>query len=255
MEYYTSRILGQLSGIRHCISEKSLSEPLGFSLALHTKEAAELVRENRRKVVEYFGPNARFVSALQVHGDRIYAVERQVSMGWERPDERLKADALITRLPGVVLTILTADCVPILLADPVTGAIGAVHAGWKGSALEIVKKTVAQLSERYGSDPKNLYAFIGPAIGGCCYEVGEEVAGAFRHIEGAVMPGRRGRPMLDLKAVNRRQLLDAGLVEAQIEVSPLCTACERDRFFSYRGEEGCSGRFMSCIMRSPRKES
>ncbi len=249
MNCHTSRILEKLPGIRHCISEKSFAEPLGFSLALHTGENPELVRKNRRKVASYFGPEASFVSALQVHGDRIYAVERSESRGWELPDDSLKADALITRLPKVVLTILTADCVPILLADPLLGAIGAVHAGWKGSALEIVKKTVAQLSEHYGSDPGNLHAFIGPAIGGCCYEVGEEVAGRFRHLEGAVKAGSRGRPMLDLKRVNLLQLLEAGVPESSIEISPHCTACERGRFFSYRAEEGCSGRFISSIMR------
>jgi YfiH family protein len=250
MDCHTSRILEELPGIRHCISGKSSAEPLGFSLALHTGEIPELVRENRRKVAEYFGPEACFVSALQVHGDGIYAVQRQRSLGWKKPDETLRADALITRIPGVVLTILTADCVPILLADPVTGAVAAVHAGWKGSALEIVKKTVAELSERYGSDPGNLYAFVGPAIGRCCYEVGEEVAGRFRQIEGAVCEGGRGRPMLDLKRVNHQQLMEAGLPEPSIEVSPYCTACERERFFSYRAEQGCSGRFMSCIMRT-----
>jgi len=247
-----SQILGELSGVKHCISERKAGEPLAFSLALHTGEDPETVRENRRKLADFFGPEASFISALQVHGDRVYAVERQLSLGWESADENLRADALITRLPNVVLTILTADCVPILLADPLTGAIGAVHAGWKGSALGIVKKTVTQLSERYGVDPVNLRAFIGPAIGGCCYEVGEEVAGRFRHVEGAVSPGSRGRPMLDLKQVNREQLLEAGLAGAQIEISPHCTACERQRFFSYRAEEGCSGRFMSCIMRVER---
>ncbi|WP_292657567.1 peptidoglycan editing factor PgeF [Nitratifractor sp.] len=249
MHHYRSRILEELQGIKHYISEKRAAEPLGFSLALHTGEDPALVGANRRRVAEFFGPDASFVSALQVHGDRIYAVERSESRGWELPDESLKADALITRLPKVVLTILTADCVPILLTDPVTGAVGAVHAGWKGSALKIVEKTVARLQEAYGVNPADLRAFIGPSIGGCCYEVGEEVAEEFRGVEGAVHPGTRGRPMLDLKEVNHTQLLAAGLCDRQIEISPVCTVCERERFFSYRAEGGCSGRFMSCIMR------
>ncbi len=252
MGYEGSRILGELPGLKHCITERRAGEPLAFSLALHTGEDPEIVRENRRKLADLFGPEASFISALQVHGDRVYAVERQRSLGWKSVDEDLKADALITCLPNVVLTILTADCVPILLADPLTGAIGAVHAGWKGSALGIVKKTVIRLSERYGVDPGNLRAFIGPAIGGCCYEVGEEVARRFRHLEGAVKAGSRGRPMLDLKRVNLLQLLEVGVPESSIEISSHCTACERERFFSYRAEEGCSGRFMSCIMRVER---
>lgn len=204
--------------------------------------------ENRRELQRFFGKEARFVSALQVHSDGIYAVESVENRGWERLDETLRADALITDLPQVVLTILTADCVPILLYEPERRVIGAVHAGWQGSRLAIVRKCVEAMARRYAADPGKMLAYIGPSIDGCCYEVGEEVARHFRTIEGAVRPGNRGRPMLDLKRVNAAQLREAGLKEAHIERSDICTACEREHYFSYRAEGGCSGRFMSAIM-------
>jgi YfiH family protein len=245
MEY---RLLSGVAGVRHGVSVRDPSRPLDFSLALHTGQAAEAVLANRRELEERFGPGSLFVSVLQVHGDGIHVVERGESYGWREPAEGIRADALLTDLPGVVLTILTADCVPILLCDPVRKVVGAVHAGWKGSRLEILRKTVEEMERRFGSDPGEILAAIGPAIGRCCYEVGPEVAEHFTEVEGAVVPGEGERFMLDLKAVNRSQLLEAGLKDAHIETSPGCTACESDRFFSYRKEGGCDGRFMSCIM-------
>ncbi|ADV46186.1 peptidoglycan editing factor PgeF [Nitratifractor salsuginis] len=248
LELTYSQILKSQKGLRHCITQKKSGEKLSFSLALHTGESSEAVLENRRELQRFFGKEARFVSALQVHSDRIYAVESVENRGWESLDETLRADALITDLPQVVLTILTADCVPILLYEPERRVIGAVHAGWQGSRLAIVIKCVGAMKRRYGADPGKMLAYIGPSIGGCCYEVGEEVAGHFQMIEGAVQPGPRGKPMLDLKRVNAAQLYEAGLEEANIELSDVCTACEREFFFSYRAEGGCGGRFMSAIM-------
>ena len=244
MEY---ELLKGVEGVRHGVTPRDPSRSLDFSLALHTGQAAEAVLANRRELEEHFGSESVFVSVLQVHGDAVHVVERREEHGW-REAAGIRADALLTGLPGVVLTVLTADCVPILLHDPVRRLVGAVHAGWKGSRLEILRKTVQEMEGRFGSDPGEILAAIGPAIGGCCYEVGPEVAGHFREIDGAVTPGEGGRYMLDLKAVNRSQLLEAGVREGHIETSPVCTACESDRFFSYRKEGGCDGRFMSCIM-------
>jgi len=248
MECEQSHILASQEGLKHCVTRKDPGRFASFSLAMHTGEDPAGIRQNRRELEKLFGERARFVSVLQVHGERVHAVESAKDHGWERLDEGLQADALITDLPEVVLTILTADCVPILLYEPGCRAIGAVHAGWQGSRLEIVRKCVEAMQRRYGADPGRMIAYIGPSIGGCCYEVGEEVAGHFRRIEGAVQPGEGGRPMVDLKRVNAAQLLEAGLGEARIEISPVCTACERERFFSYRAEGGCSGRFLSAIM-------
>jgi len=241
------RLLKEAGGIRHGVTRRDPSKALDFSLALHTGQTSEAIRANRRELERFFGKEARFVSVLQVHGETIYRVERAEAEGWNDLST-IRADALLTTIPGVVLTILTADCVPILLYDPVRRVVGAVHAGWKGSRLGIVGKTVRMMTEHYDSRPEEILSAIGPAIGGCCYEVGPEVADYFREVPGAVLPARGTRSRLDLKTVNRRQLLEAGVRSTHIEVSPLCTACEHEHFFSYRREGGCDGRFMSCIM-------
>lgn len=234
--------------IRHCVTMRDRSKKLDFSLALHTGQAAESIQANRRELEAYFGPGRRFVSVLQVHGDGICQVDEPGEKGWSKRDESVRADALLTDRPGVVLTILTADCVPILLYDPVRRVVGAVHAGWKGSRLGIVVRTVERMREAYGSRAEDILAAVGPAIGGCCYEVGPEVAAGFREYAEAVTAGEGENPHLDLKRVNRLQLMEAGVAPEHIEVSPVCTSCESERFFSYRKEGGCDGRFMSCIM-------
>lgn len=239
--------LERIEGIRHLVTGRVGGEALGYSLALHTGEDVALVRANREKLRRYFGASSRFVAALQVHGDGIRRVEEVREFGWRSLEDAPRADALLTDCAGVVLTILTADCVPILLADSRRRVVGAVHAGWRGTAAGIVAKTVAAMREGYDCDPRDIYAAIGPSIGGCCYEVGEEVAAAFTEAEGALSQ-KEERRHLDLKEANRLQLLASGLAAERIECSPICTACERERFFSYRAEEGCSGRFASCIM-------
>jgi len=247
MQRLSFALLEKREGVRHCVTLRDPSRPLDFSLALHTGQAAEAIRANRQALEEYFGREAHFVSVLQVHGDTVHRVEKPVSHGWEEA-AAIRADALLTSVPGVVLTILTADCVPVLLYDPVRKVIGAAHAGWKGSRLGIVTGTLKRMQDDYGSRPGDIRAVIGPAIGGCCYEVDPELAEHFLGIDGAVLPGKSGKPHLDLKRVNRHQLIEAGVSPEHIETSSVCTACDHARFFSYRKEGGCDGRFMSCIM-------
>jgi len=142
--------------------------------------------------------------------------------------------------------VLTADCVPVLLYDKEKEVIAAVHAGWKGTKAQIVFKTVQKMKEVYGSDPKDIIVGIAPSIGRCCYEVGEEVAQHFFDTpEGFDTKG--SKYMLDLPYINEQQLLNASILEENIEMSNICTACEVEHFFSYRREQGCSGRFMSMI--------
>jgi YfiH family protein len=235
-------------GAKHCITERHIGAKIDFSLAYHTGEDPEAVRANRDAVHAFFGADACFVSALQVHGDHIHAVESRTERGWEEMDRSLEADALVTNVEGVVLKIMTADCVPIILYDPRRRAIGSVHAGWKGTQAEIVRKTLEKMTKLYGSDPHDVLVGIGPAIGGCCYEVGSEVAEHFADYPDAVQAQPNGKYLLDLKAVNAQQLRSAGIQDTHLEISSVCTACESKRFFSYRAENGCSGRFMSCIM-------
>ncbi len=187
----------------------------------------------------------------------------------------LTGDGLITSTPGVLLAIKTADCVPVLIADTKRKIIGAFHAGWRGTVARIVEKGTGEMRRQFGSDPRNLRAAIGPCIRSCCYVVGPEVVAEFEsqfsyagelfhevfnydslHIRYPMLflnqraPGH-GDPAseihLDLVEANRRQLEDAGLNNAQIEVIDGCTACDTTRFFSHRAEFGKTGRMMAAI--------
>lgn len=155
-----------------------------------------------------------------------------------------EGDGLITNQPGIVVGIRTADCVPILLADPATRAVSAVHAGWRGSAQNIVSAAVHELVTRYGTHAQDLHAAIGPAIGVCCYEVSPEVARQF----GSWIPEYAEAPgpiHIDLARVNAIQLSRAGVTN--IWVADECTFCNPDRYFSFRREKERAGRMTSFI--------
>ena len=146
-------------------------------------------------------------------------------------------DALVTSVPGQFIGIRTADCVPILLADPSTRTVAAVHAGWRGTVARIAAETVNTLV-RNGADPDRMVAAIGPSIGGCCFEVGPEVAVEF---------GVSGRTCIDLIAKNRAQLENAGLRAANIDAGELCTVCGGSEFHSWRRDRDRSGRMVAAI--------
>ena len=153
-----------------------------------------------------------------------------------------EGDALVTNRAEVAVSVRTADCYPVLLADPVTRSIGAVHAGWRGTAAGVVWEAIARMRDEFGARPEDLWAAIGPGIGGCCYEVGEEVARELGQTGTAAGPRR-----IDLAAINRRQLLEAGLIAERIDSLNLCTFCEAERFHSYRRDKGAAGRMISYI--------
>ncbi len=248
MRLYHFNNLGRHDMLKHAVTMRDVREPLEFSLAYHTGQDHDAVLANRKKFGDFFGSGVSFVSPLQVHGESIHAVSSRDDYGWYSFDPALQADALVTDEPDVALTILTADCVPILLYDPVQMAIGAVHAGWQGSELMIAVKTVEKMNRLYGSEPEDIVVGIGPSIGGCCYEVGEDVAKRFFDYGDAVKKANRdGKYLLDLKMVNHNQLAGIGVRESNIETSEYCTVCHNDLFFSYRKESGTAGRFMSAI--------
>jgi polyphenol oxidase len=181
-------------------------------------------------------------------------------------------DASLASAPGLLLGVQTADCLPILLVDPKKRAVAAIHAGWRGTLSRIAEKTVGQMRIHFGSNPRDILAALGPAIGGCCYEVGTELVGKFtsqfadaseyfdelRTGEepnplqwlNRMPPGHQPPPKnvrLDLSKANRAQLLAAGLGGANIFASGLCTACHGSLLFSYRKEAACSGRLLAAI--------
>ncbi len=182
------------------------------------------------------------VRATQVHGDRAVIVRE--APGRNEARDAGECDVLATDLPGVGLAVQTADCVPILLAG--ARSIAAVHAGWRGSAANAAAAGVAALA-RLGETASRLRAFLGPAIGACCYEVGGEVAAQFAGE--FLRRSCEGRFRLDLAAVNRAQLEAAGIPRANIAAHPACTRCGGDRFASYRRDGAAAGRMIALIAR------
>ena len=183
----------------------------------------------------------------QVHGNDV-----QVLRSAARPGAPAVGDALVTRIPGTAVAIKAADCVPVLLADPVSGAVAGAHAGWRGTLVRVVEAAAGALAAEAGAPPSRLRAVIGPAIRACCFEVGPEVVSAFRAAghdvdRFAVRPQAAGRPHLDLVLANRLQLLAAGLPEHTIEDTGLCTRCE-PAFHSYRREGPGVGRNWSVVV-------
>lgn len=250
IDFYRFEMFEAQKGCRHAVTTKVPDQPYGFSVALHTGEDEKQIVQNRKKIIEclkWYEP-LHFVIGNQTHSDNIVIIDKPQTQGWESMEDAIaNCDALITDQKNVVLSVLTADCVPVLLYDRKKEVIAAVHAGWKGTKAKIVAKTVQKMVDRFGSDAKDIIAGIAPSIGACCYEVGEDVAGHFVDYPQA-LEKKGAKYMLDLPKINQEQLLHAGVLESHVAVSHICTACEVDRFFSYRQEEGCSGRFMSMIV-------
>ncbi|MDB4894895.1 MAG: hypothetical protein JWN15_1157, partial [Firmicutes bacterium] len=214
-------------------------------------EPANVV-ENRRRSIALLGlPMERTVMAGLVHGNRVVAVTGEEAPGPDAVRFVPDCDALITDRPGLALVVTAADCVPVFLYDPVRRAIGAVHAGWRGTVAGVAARAVAAMAEAFGSRPADLLAAVGPSIGPCCYEVDDAVAEPLRTYYGdfageLLAPGRApGKYLLNLWEANRRDLRQAGV--AQVSVSAACTACGVDRLFSHRAEAGAAGRGAAVI--------
>lgn len=238
--------LSKQKNCHHLVTQKEPSSTYHFSLALHTNEDAKEIAKNREKLKQRF-PNFKFIGAKQTHSSNIHIVTQAKELGWQSLEDAIEdCDALISNQQKVMLTILTADCVPILLFDPIQNVVAAVHAGWKGTQKEILFKTVQKMQEIFNSNPKDILAGIAPSIGKCCYEVDWNVAQHFEKIANAYLQ-KKDKYMLDLPHINKIQLLNAGLQEKNIEMSNVCTACSVENYFSYRKENGCSGRFASFI--------
>jgi YfiH family protein len=223
-----------------------------LNLAGFNEDALENIYENRRRFLRLFDREYKLLTVWQVHGDTISEVR---SLEFES-DSDDKADALISDIEGVLLAAKTADCVPVLIGDPRTNAFAAIHAGWRGTVLGIVKKAVAKMTVNFGTDPSDLIAAVGPAAGKCNYEIGEDVITAFsENFDDSgkyFTPTREGHALVDLHAANHDQLIDAGAADENIYTAPFCTMERSDLFFSYRLEKqkfGKTGRLMSVVGR------
>ncbi len=223
-----------------------------LNLAGFDEDASANIQENRRRFISVLGGDLQLATVWQVHGDTIKTVATESDIR----DSDDRADAIISDLGDVLVGVKTADCVPVLIGDPDAGSFAAVHAGWRGTAQSIVKKTVAKFAENYASNPGNLICAIGPAACGRNYEVGQDVINTFAEnfagSEKYFSPTREGHALVDLHLANRDQLIDSGVLAAKIFVAPLCTMERPDLFFSYRLEKqkyGKTGRLLSVIGR------
>lgn len=264
--------LAAFDGLVHAVSTRHGGVSRGHCASLNlgrtVGDDVANVEANHRLLAEALGVRREhFTTTWQVHGRHVLHAtthERGTMIG--------QADGIITDQPGVPLTQRYADCTPILVYDPVRHAIGLAHAGWRGTVAGMASALVEAMAGRYGSDPANLTAVVGPAIGPCCYEVGDEVVDAVRlafpdsapvlrlpagplagaepeYGAGAADQHRnehQARLHFDLWEANRLQLAEAGV--RKIEMAGLCTSCRRDLFFSHRGDRGRTGRFGAVMM-------
>lgn len=230
-----------------------------LNLGIHRGDARENVEENYR----IFGAAAGFdpgtlVFTRQTHTDIVMRVGRENCGEGLRREVLPERDGTVTNEEGVTLVCFSADCTPVLLHDPVTHAIAAVHSGWRGTAAGIVRRAVEKMTAEFGTEPENLEAAIGPCIGKCCFETDRDVPDAmFAALGDAAAPAveadGNGKYHVDLKELNRIWLARAGV--AKIDVCPACTACEPDRFWSHRRAGNARGSLAAVItLKTPEKQ-
>jgi polyphenol oxidase len=244
-----------------------------LNLGLTKDDRQENIERNRRRLLLAIGAGESdklwpLVALRQIHSDLVHVVK-------SKKPERLVGDGLITNVAHIALAIQTADCFPVLLVDPRNRAVGAFHAGWRGTVQRIVEKGLGIMRHEYGTESQDVLAAIGPGIQKCCYEIGEEVKAQFEsqfayarelfHELYSPDPIRRKYPLLflnvrppghgdtatklylDIAEANRRQLLTSGVPEDQITLMQHCTSCNTRKFFSHRKEKGVTGRMMAIV--------
>jgi len=229
-----------------------------LNLAGFNEDAAENILENRRRFLKLFPGEWILAGCWQIHGADVRVVKtlEDARPAENQRGESVYCDVIVSDARGVLAGVKTADCVPILLGDPSTGAFAAVHAGWRGTLAGAVIASVDRLAKEYDVRPENLRVAIGASAGPCCYEVGSDVIDAFngRFVDGAKLftPTRNGHALVDLLQANRDQLVSAGVRLERIHTAPICTMCSTDLFFSYRKEksvQGKVGRLMAVVGR------
>jgi YfiH family protein len=223
-----------------------------LNLAGFDEDSSENIYENRRRFLSIFNGEFELATAWQVHGDGVKIV--RTSEDLQNSEERF--DALVSAREGTLVGVKTADCVPILIGDPVTGSFSAIHAGWKGTAAHIVSNAVEKMRTQFGADPRSMIAAVGPCASGENYEVGTEVierfSSSFPDHRKYFRETRPGHALVDLRLANRELMTAAGIRQENIHTAPFCTIARTDIFFSFRAEKrkfGRTGRLMSVIGR------
>jgi YfiH family protein len=231
-----------------------------LNLAGFNEDSAENILENRRRFLKLFAGAQvewQLAGCWQIHSADVRIIENAADAkpAEDARGDTIYCDAIVSNARGVLAGVKTADCVPILIGDPATGAFAAVHAGWRGTLAEVATKALWRMREAYNTKPQDVLVAIGPAAGVCCYEVGADVIDPFRNgfpQQDLFTAARDSHACIDLLKANRGQLISAGVDPAKINVAPLCTMCRTDLFFSYRREknvQGKVGRLMSVIGR------
>ena len=255
IEYLQSPLLSNCDFLEHafCTRRGGASQDDYKSLNMSFREGDEEFRvlSNWDRLATAFAiPLEQFLVVNQVHGDAIFVIKQHGSYFSTR--DELNYDAIVTTRANLAICIKTADCVPVFIVDKIKKVIAVVHAGWRGSALGISAKVIRLMVSQYSCQPQDILAAIGPSIGKCCYEVDSATAESFRKQNNSglfLQPGpKKDKWMLDLVEANRRQLLEAGVPESNIEVSGYCTTCNQDMFFSHRGSGGITGRQVNFMM-------
>ncbi|MBI4505355.1 MAG: peptidoglycan editing factor PgeF [Chloroflexi bacterium] len=246
------------AGVTHGISTRlgGVSAPPfdALNLSLAVGDAPEHVAANRRRWATALGvaPD-RVAQPRLVHGAAVVSLRApEDAPGVDRPLD-IRADGAVTDCPGVALLMTFADCLPILLVDQRTGAIGLAHAGWRGTLAGIATATVEAMAQAFGTRPADLLVGLGPGIRACCYEIGPDVVAAAAHAlpdaAAEVLVQEDGAVRMDLVAANRRLLERAGVDPAAIADAGLCTRCHHRLFFSHRAARGPTGRGAALIAR------
>ena len=251
IEYLTAEGIG----VPHCFTTRlggvSSGTLSSLNIGMHRGDDPENVAENFRILGNTLGFDPeKLVLTHQIHTDIVRPVTDTDHSGFDH-HHYPPCDGLVTNDPGTALVIFTADCTPILLSDPVTGAVGACHAGWRGTALDIAGKTVGAMVSSFGCDPKNIRAAIGPNLGQCCFETDADVPSAMVETFGDAVQAHI-RPdgnkfYVNLKAINALALSRAGV--SQIEISTACTKCNPDTYWSHRvhgASRGSQGAIIVC---------
>lgn len=250
LAYYTFAALDAFPELLHAITTRHGGVSTGpwasLNLTNGTGDRREAVEENLRRVADVLGlQRADLVSPNQRHTANVRRVHRH-----DRGRIFEGYDILVTDEPGMPLLLRYADCAPILIYDPAHRAIGVVHSGWRGTVLGAARAAVEAMRNQFGSKPAEMIAAVGPAIGPCCYQVGQDVADAvaatFAHAQELLPKQPDGSLHFDLWAANRRLLAAAGI--RQIVMAEMCTACRTDEFYSYRAERGRTGHFGAVMM-------
>jgi YfiH family protein len=229
-----------------------------LNLAGFNEDSAENILENRRRFLKLFPGDWALAGCWQVHGFDVRLVKTTVEAkpAEDARGDTVYCDAIVSNAEGVLAGVKTADCVPILIGDPKTGAFAAIHAGWRGTLADVANKALERMVAEYKTKPGDVQVAIGPAAGSCCYEVGKDVIDAFTTrfatADRLLTTTREHHACVDLLQANQNQLVSAGVDPARINAAPLCTMCRTDLFFSYRREKhvhGKVGRLMSVVGR------